>query len=231
MKKIVFALGLIALVGNAQQINVSSTSSINIGNGASVNAFGLDILPNANYSISDNTISLTDVQVEVSGAKQSILRVYEFANTLTNYSGSLVLNYEDAEVLGGTEADLNFEIENITWTEYPSTVDAALNTITLDAALSNASMNRVTASAADVPLPIEDFELGELSIYPNPTTSELRIKSALNLQTQLFNSLGQKIEESNSKLIDMSQLSEGMYLLKLTDKDSNKSNTYQIIKK
>lgn len=232
MTKITLLTFFIGLTAFAQQISVASPAKIIIGSGATLNAFGLEITPNADYEITNNIISLSTTQVEVSGSKESILRVYQMATTLTSYSGSLILNYEDADVLGAPEADLNFEIDGSTgWMEYASTVDDGLNTITLDAALVNEDIDRVTASSLGVPLPIEDFELGELSIYPNPTTSELRIKSALNLQTQLFNALGQKIEESNSKLIDMSQLSEGMYLLKLTDKDSNKSNTYQIIKK
>ncbi|WP_033957846.1 T9SS type A sorting domain-containing protein [Psychroserpens jangbogonensis] len=232
MKKITLLAFFIGLTAFAQQISVSSTSSIVIGAGASLNAFGLEMSPSVDYEIADNEINLSSSLVYVSGGKESILRVYEMANPLASYSGSLILNYEDAEINSGTEMLLNIEIEdNSTWTEYASTVNDVLNTITLDANLSSVAIDRVTASASDATLQIDEFELDKFAIYPNPATSEIRISSDNDLQFEIYNSLGQKIKESNLKNIDISTFSNGIYLLKVIDIESNKSNTYKIIKK
>ncbi|WP_394330737.1 T9SS type A sorting domain-containing protein [Lacinutrix jangbogonensis] len=52
-----------------------------------------------------------------------------------------------------------------------------------------------------------------------------------DLQFEIYNPMGQKIKESNSKNIDISSFSNGIYLLKVIDIESSKSNTYKIIKK
>ncbi|WP_034062059.1 hypothetical protein [Lacinutrix jangbogonensis] len=171
MKKITLFTFFIGLTAFAQQISVSSTSSIVIGAGASLNAFGLKMSPSVDYEIADNEINLSSSLVYVSGGKESILRIYEMANPLITYSGSLILNYEDAEINSGTEMLLNLEIEdNSTWTAFASTVNDVLNTITLDANLSNVTMDRITASASDATLQIDEFDLDKFAIFPNPAT-------------------------------------------------------------
>ena len=119
------------------------------------------------------------------------------------------------------------------WSEVAgSGVDEATNKVSRDfGAGSTGVFTGVTAASNDIVLPIDSFELEGIVVYPNPVTTELRITSDKNLNIQIYNSLGQKMKESSSKIVDMSRFSNGIYVMKVTDINSEASNTYQIIKK
>ncbi|MBT8257530.1 MAG: carbohydrate-binding protein [Bacteroidia bacterium] len=72
-------------------------------------------------------------------------------------------------------------------------------------------------------LGIEDPEFEGLKIYPNPVTNKLYIKSnSIHLtKVEIFTLLGQKVMDVRSDLnaIDLTNLSKGMYLVKLLNSD------------
>lgn len=80
-------------------------------------------------------------------------------------------------------------------------------------------------------------EFVELSIYPNPTKNFVKINSPKVewFDYQLFNQEGKLVRDNrlHTRLesIDLASISEGMYLLKLTNPTTKKTNTYRIIKK
>jgi hypothetical protein len=226
MKKIILFTYLISISGFAQQVAVSGSSNIIINSGTFLNVFGLEMNPSSTFVIKDNAINLSGSRVIVSEGKLSISRVYNMSNPLSGYSGPLSLSYEDIELNGENESKLNIEIKNNgTWTKYaPLAINQSLNKITLGGTLTNKTMDKVTAA-------IGLFDLAEVIIYPNPTASTITIKSDKPLQVQIYNSIGQKITETNSLVIDMSHFSTGMYLLRLKHLKSNKSNVYKIFKK
>lgn len=85
-------------------------------------------------------------------------------------------------------------------------------------------------------LNIPDFEItGELKIYPNPASTGLTVMNNRypHLSFQFFNVVGQQIhsgEVSNTmNTIDVSNLADGVYFLRLTDDDSNDTMTKKII--
>ena len=87
-------------------------------------------------------------------------------------------------------------------------------------------------------LNVPNFQyLGELEIYPNPATTLLTVKNARypHLKYQFFNVVGQRIQSgslSNTmNTISVEDLSEGIYLLQLTDDDSSDSITKKIVVK
>jgi hypothetical protein len=59
----------------------------------------------------------------------------------------------------------------------------------------------------------------ELSrVYPNPATTEIHITLKNNLQllqVNLYNQLGQFIKQSKSNIINISDLSKGLYLVEI----------------
>ncbi len=65
----------------------------------------------------------------------------------------------------------------------------------------------------------EEFELGVMSIFPNPATDMIRIKNGiLPFDFKVYNMIGQTImekEDHASEYIDVSQLNNGMYFLEL----------------
>lgn len=69
------------------------------------------------------------------------------------------------------------------------------------------------------------------SIYPNPTTGILKIKSKISIsKIEVYNQLGQQILSNSGKTqIDLSKLSSGIYFLKIIG-TNGKSGTTKIIK-
>lgn len=83
------------------------------------------------------------------------------------------------------------------------------------------------------PLKTTKFELHKIEVYPNPTSSFIHLKSGNSLITkiELLNSLGQsiKIIESQFDTIDITDLSDGLYIMKIDSKLG--TLTKRIIKK
>lgn len=78
----------------------------------------------------------------------------------------------------------------------------------------------------------EIMDKDELKIYPNPATSEISIKTNKNInKIEIYNSLGQKVKEKNTteKSINVENLTKGIYILKITFKDST-TTTKKFIK-
>jgi len=87
---------------------------------------------------------------------------------------------------------------------------------------------------ANPSLSTDEFDKQLVSIYPNPTSSVINIKSNLVLSSvDIFNQLGQRVINLNSNelignSIDVKDLAEGMYLM--TVKADNKKQTIKFIK-
>ena len=232
MKKTLLILFLFSTVVQAQELTVDSSSTITVENGASINIGGLELSPTADYTISGKTITYTNTPV-VTG-NTSINRVYNVTPTeLSNYIGYIKLYYEDTELNSIPEANLVLEVyEGSVWKNYPpSGSDTVENWIEVSFG-SNLSFSSITASSVGATLPVEDFEneFGAIAIYPNPTTSELKIATDKNLSFELYSILGQRILKTKNSTIEMSYLPNAVYLLKVTDEDSNFSKSYKIVK-
>ena len=69
-------------------------------------------------------------------------------------------------------------------------------------------------------------------IYPNPTTGMLNIPSENKLDINIYDLLGKNVGHfKNQKTIDISNLKSGIYLLKSTELQTDKTFTQKIIKK
>ena len=67
-------------------------------------------------------------------------------------------------------------------------------------------------------------------IYPNPVDNILNIKSENQVQSIIYDITGKKILTSRSKNINLSLLSKGIYVIKITDEVSKLSESIKIIK-
>ena len=83
------------------------------------------------------------------------------------------------------------------------------------------------------PLSTSDFSKSEIKVYPNPSSSQIFIRSQKEpvIKIELFNLLGEYIHTQNDNIesIDISTLISGIYLLKIYTK--NGSAIKKIIKK
>ena len=83
-------------------------------------------------------------------------------------------------------------------------------------------------------LGVEDNSFNTFSVYPNPTSNVLNIKSSQDIDNVIiYNLLGQNVasftkNEITDSSIDMSELSKGLYLVKITSGD--KTQTLRVTK-
>jgi hypothetical protein len=71
-------------------------------------------------------------------------------------------------------------------------------------------------------LSTEDFALNTIDIYPNPTTSILNFKSAVQVEKiAIYNTLGQLVQQEKVNAlegaINIEKLAQGTYLVKVND--------------
>ncbi|MFB9052943.1 S8 family serine peptidase [Formosa undariae] len=84
--------------------------------------------------------------------------------------------------------------------------------------------------ARDLGLSLNDNMIDAISFYPNPVSTELNMVFPSTIETleyAIYNQLGQQVSQQmiqgNSKTIDVSSLSHGVYILKVSTKSSSKS--------
>lgn len=67
----------------------------------------------------------------------------------------------------------------------------------------------------------QDFnKLSNLSIYPNPVSNILNIKTEENIETEIYDMNGRRVLTSSSKNIDVQKLKPGTYSTKVSNKNS-----------
>jgi hypothetical protein len=86
-------------------------------------------------------------------------------------------------------------------------------------------------------LSIDDATLNvEIKVYPNPTSQLLYVShpDLTSFQIQIVDMNGKQIYAGTIEKevpLDVSSYTQGMYLITIENKESNKKNTYKIIKK
>jgi hypothetical protein len=76
----------------------------------------------------------------------------------------------------------------------------------------------------DTNLSTNDFALSQVSVYPNPASDVLNISTPASIELDkaiLFDALGRKTVESNTNVIDVSNIARGIYLLQISTSNGN----------
>ena len=82
-----------------------------------------------------------------------------------------------------------------------------------------------------------NIQIENISVYPNPVNSLLNVNIGLNrdFNYSIFNITGQIIGKgkfaNNINRVDFSEVSKGIYFLRVFDSQSKKQNTYKLVKK
>lgn len=154
-------------------------------------------------------------------------------NGITSFNGNDAIGLFKNDVLIdiiGIEGDGNDFAENVTLQrkesiEFPTTTynSAEWNILPNNDCSGLGSHSQV--------LNIENFEVLNFSIYPNPSRGNtLYVSAYTSLQFEVYSILGKKVSEGNliSNQIDISDLKKGIYLIKFTV--GEKSKTYKLVR-
>jgi len=214
---------------NAQTtiLTVGSAGALTINSGGTLNVSGLELKPNTNYVINEIQVSKELTAVPLSET-ESMDKVYTLDADIENFTGSITYNYVESEMNDQThDASMYiYDSSNSAWSEYLDT-DSAEFTVTT-AFDSPIQINKVTVGAPNS-LSVDDAMPIGIRIYPNPSSSVINIDYPDDLQLILFNFLGQQLLSSNSKTLNISNLKQGTYILKIKD-SKNTINNFKIIK-
>ncbi|NDC42096.1 MAG: T9SS C-terminal target domain-containing protein, partial [Chitinophagia bacterium] len=71
----------------------------------------------------------------------------------------------------------------------------------------------------------------DISIYPNPSTAIVHIEAPGKVNVMVLSSVGQMVaEKSQTNEIDLSQLADGVYLIKVLDDHQNTLKIARVVK-
>jgi hypothetical protein len=232
--RVLYLVGLLACPFLFSQIlTVNTGASISVASGSSINLDGLEIAPADTYVISGANSVSRSITAATAGGNNSVLRVYTTSALLSGFTGTLTFSYLDGELNGIAEGDLVMELqaEDDSWSTYVGAVDQTNNTVsyTFTEAV---SFKAVTASASGATLTVEDILQPQsgISVYPNPTANRIYIQGENVLQAELFDLRGRKVKATTKNQLDLSDITSGSFILKVTT-DNNNTKSFKIIKK
>jgi len=70
----------------------------------------------------------------------------------------------------------------------------------------------------------------KFQLFPNPTDSKITLNSKKDYDIEVFDMTGKIVMKTNGNSIDMSILSNAMYLVKVVDKINNETTSYKVVK-
>ncbi|GAA3580106.1 T9SS type A sorting domain-containing protein [Snuella lapsa] len=96
---------------------------------------------------------------------------------------------------------------------------------------STISLYAVTAGTDNITLSADNLNTLNIKIYPNPSTDKINIVTPLKtINSTLFNAFGQIVLQTDQKAINTTHLANGVYILKIKDATTHKTETIKVIK-
>lgn len=139
----------------AQLLTVGSGSSMTISNGTLFSVSGLSLTPSANFTISNNAISL-NTTVTNSTSNTYVSRVYKFTNSAAGYSGTVRIDYQDAELNSLNESTLKVNIHNgSSWNAINSQTNNTSSNFVVSNSISSMALNELTLALSLQTLPLQ----------------------------------------------------------------------------
>ena len=229
MKKNFFIL-LIIITSTltAQVVNISEGNNINIATGATIDMAGLELTPSSDYSIvGQNSVSKDSEVITING-NESMSKSYTAGVSLEGYTGSVVFNYTDDEMNGVSHtASLYVMNSDSEWIQYEDEDDTDY---TVSYNFEDPLQMKAVTAGVQAGLSTIDTGIPVIRIYPNPSSSFVNIDYPENIETSVFNILGQQILKTNSKTINISNFDKGTYFL-ITKDENNSITNFKLLKK
>ena len=127
------------------------------------------------------------------------------------------MNSNSGELTVSTSSALDFE----TTPTYSLVIEVS------DGASSDSALFLINLTDVDEEEEEETLSLADASemIYPNPTDGIINIKMAAFKEATIYNLSGKKIMRSTYDRIDVSSLSEGVYIIKLENRSGDRFST------
>jgi hypothetical protein len=229
MKKTIFLLIIIfTSTLSAQVLNIAEGNSVIISSEATLDIAGLELTPNADYSIvGENSVSKESDVITING-NESMSKNYMAGVSLEGYTGSVIFNYSDEEMNGVTHtASLYVMNSNSEWIQYE---DEDTEDYTITYAFTDPLEMKAVTAGVQAGLSTVETQIPGIRIYPNPSSSTVNIDYSEDLEITLFNILGQQILKTNYKTINISNLEKGTYFL-ITEDENNSITNFKLIKK
>lgn len=156
---IVSTLLLISILTVQGQLTIQNGSSITFNQDAPLSIDGLTLTPSASYTLSG---PLTIIKAGSSGqttVNPSIQRVYQFSTASAPFTGTIRINYDDADLNGIQESMLELNVfKTNTWQQFTaSQSDQSLNFVTTN--ISTATpITELTLAAQNAALPLYSLQ-------------------------------------------------------------------------
>ncbi|MGK0323596.1 MAG: hypothetical protein ACJAR4_001638 [Psychroserpens sp.] len=215
----------------SQDLYVGSGSYVTLPTDSSIVFNGLVLSPTTTYTVASNT-TITRLSTAANTGNVAILRQYTFSQALTNYTGTLLFHYEDSELNGAIETELDLQLygSDTMWHAFAASVDANQNTLTYNFT-TGVNFSIITADISEALSVDKPFGLEHLTVYPNPTYNVVHIKYPNAIRTTLHNMLGQVLQKGTSHHIDLSLYEGATYFLTIEDVTNQNQKTIKIIKR
>ena len=218
-------------VGTSTVLTANGVTSYTWSTGLHTNFISVNPSATTVYTVSGNLTGCTGTAISTATVTVKPLP----SVSLAPLSSNTMCVIDPSVTLVGSPSGGSYSGPGVVSNKFDPSV-AGAGTFVLQYTYTNTSGCSASASRTvnvDVCTGIEDFDISNLSIYPNPTRDIITISLNSSVigtgSLQLFNSVGQlitsqKITEANSTL-DLQNWANGIYILKIY------TNNHQVIKK
>ncbi|WP_157686579.1 T9SS type A sorting domain-containing protein [Nonlabens sp. Hel1_33_55] len=224
-----FFILLFSTVVCAQDLTIMSGGSISMETGAQLYINGVELQPSINYAF-EGPNEVTSTVTPVNNPK-SVSKVMEWSNPVESYMGMVYFKYENVDLNELEEADLGLSIKDLQseWIIMDSNLDVESKRVGFDFA-DPTHITAITATRKQT-LGTSSIQDAGIQIFPNPTTSTITINYGNEINVEVYNLLGNTLFYTTNKVVDLSNLSSGTYLIKITDVETSNAIYRKILKR